>query len=241
MKKQLLRLANGLIGPFGVQIYRKGIDMESVLKQMASWKPELNSVIDLGAARGHWSRMALDLFPGARVVGVDPLKEREPYLKRLKERDNRYDYVLAVAGREDGGMVELAVTPDLDGSTVHGSEGEVRSVPVHSVDGIVAMKGLKGPFFLKFDTHGFEKPILEGAEETLKDTKYMVMEAYNYRHSPDTLLFHEMITLLEGKGFRVFNLADPLQRPTDKALWQIDLFFARADDPIFASNSYRHG
>jgi FkbM family methyltransferase len=239
MKKQLLKLGNGLLAPLGLQVYHKGLDMESVLKRIASWRPELGTVIDLGAARGHWSRMALDLFPEARVVGVDPLKEREPYLSRLKAREPRYDFVLAVAGQDDGGSVELAVTPDLDGSTVHGREGEVRTVPVHSVDAIVAMKGLKGPFFLKFDTHGFEKPILESATRTLAETKYIVMEAYNYRHSPDTLLFHEMIAYLEPRGFRVFNLADPLQRPTDHALWQMDLFFARADDPVFASNQFR--
>ena len=239
MKKQLLKLANGLIAPLGLQVYRKGLDMESVLRLIARRRQDIASVIDLGAARGHWSRMALDLFPNARVVGVDPLEEREPFLSRLKAGEPRYDYVLAVAGKDDGGSVELAVTPDLDGSTVHGREGQVRTVPVHSVDAIVAMKGLKGPFFLKFDTHGFEKPILESATKTLAETAYIVMEAYNYRHSPDTLLFHEMIAYLEPLGFRVFNLADPLQRPTDQALWQMDLFFARADDPAFASNQFR--
>ncbi len=241
MKKKLLGVANALLSPVGVQLYRKGIDMESVLKQMSGWNHGISSILDLGAARGHWSQMALNLFPGTKIVAVDPLKEREPFLSRLKDKySDRYDYVLAVAGRDDGGSVELAVTPDLDGSTVHGREGEVRTVPVHSVDSIVKMKGLKGPFFLKFDTHGFEKPILDSAEETLKETKYMVMEAYNFRHSPDTMLFHEMIAYLETKGFRVFNLVDILQRSTDGALWQIDLFFARADDPIFNSNSYRH-
>ncbi len=241
MKKQLLRLANGLLSPAGVALTRAGGDMDSILKQIAGWDHGVNSVLDLGAARGHWSGMALDLFSKARVVGVDPLNEREPYLSALKAQNSRYDYVLAVAGKDDGGTVELAVTDDLDGSTIHGHEGRMRTVPVHSVDAIVEMKGLKGPFFLKFDTHGFEKPILESAEKTLAQTKYMVMEAYNYRHSPDTLLFHEMIAYLEPKGFRVFNLADPLQRPTDGALWQMDLFFARADDPIFRSNSYRLG
>jgi hypothetical protein len=34
---------------------------------------------------------------------------------------------------------------------------------------------------------------------------------------------------------------DVLNRPTDGVLWQIDLFFARHDDPIFASDSFRHG
>lgn len=240
-KKKLLRLANGLISPVGVQLYRSGTDMESVLRQIAARDHGINSVLDLGAAKGDWSRMALGLFPNAKIVGVDPLEERAPYLEKLKAKHDRYDYVSAVAGKDDGGSVELAVTPDLDGSTIHGSEGQMRTVPVHSVDAIAKMKGLKGPFFLKFDTHGFEKPILESAEKVLTQTKYIVMEAYNFRHSPDTLLFHEMIAFMEERGFRVSHLVDILNRPTDGALWQVDLFFARADDPLFNSDSYRHG
>ncbi len=241
VRKKLLGLANSLIAPSGVQLYRKGVDMESVLRQVAGWNHGINSVIDLGAAKGDWSRMALKLFPNAQVVGVDPLDERKPFLDKLKASDPRFDYISAVAGKDDGGTVELAVTPDLDGSTIHGHEGQMRTVPVHSVDAVVAMKGLKGPFFMKFDTHGFEKPILESAEKALAETKYVVMEAYNFRHSPDTLLFHEMIAYMEERGFRVSHLVDILNRPTDGALWQIDLFFARHDDPIFNSDSYRHG
>lgn len=239
MKRFILNTANALLQPFGAQIYRRGIDMQSVLKVIAGRNPGFKSIIDLGAARGHWSEAALALFSDAQVIGVDPLKEREPFLAKLKARNPRYDYVLAVAGAEDGGSVELAVTGDLDGSTVHGAEGEKRVVPVHTLDAIIASKGLKGPFFLKFDTHGFERPILDGAEKTLAETSYIVMESYNFRHTPETMLFHEMIAFLEGKGFRVFNMADPLQRPHDRALWQMDLFFARADDPVFNSNSFR--
>jgi FkbM family methyltransferase len=241
LKRTLLNLANTVIAPAGVSLYRKGADMESVLRRMSGWNPAFGTVLDMGAAKGNWSKQALDLFPGAQVIGVDPLQEREPFLAKLKAAyPSRYDYVMAVAGPSDGGEAELAVTADLDGSTVDGSEGSKRIVPVISVDGMVARMGLKGPFFLKFDTHGFERPILDGSEETLKQTKYIVMEAYNYRHTAQTMLFHEMIAHLETKGFRVFNLVDILQRPHDGALWQIDLFFARADDPVFASDSYRH-
>jgi FkbM family methyltransferase len=239
VRRALLNFANAVIRPAGVQLYHQGCDMESVLRTMAGWKPQLGTILDLGAARGHWSEIALTLFPDARVVGVDPLKERQPYLERVKKRHARYDYVMAIAGEKDGGTAELAVTGDLDGSTVDGREGERRTLPVRSVDGLAAEMGLEGPFFLKFDTHGFERPILEGATATLAKTSYIVMEAYNFRHTEQTMLFHEMIAWLETKGFRVFNLVDILQRPGDRALWQVDLFFARHDDPIFASNSYR--
>ncbi|MDJ0978416.1 MAG: FkbM family methyltransferase [Erythrobacter sp.] len=240
-RKQLLRTVNKVIAPTGAQLYRAGADMEYALGWLARRDHGIASVLDLGAAQGNWSRMALDLFPQARVVGVDPLEERVPHLARLKAENPRFDFVSAVAGSEDGGTVELAVTEDLDGSSVNGTEGVVRRVPVHSLDAIAEMKGLTGPYFLKFDTHGFEKPILESAERVLEETRFIVMEAYNFRHTPQTLLFHEMIAYLEQRGFRVSHLVDVLNRPSDGALWQVDLMFARAEDPIFESNAFRNG
>jgi FkbM family methyltransferase len=239
MKLALLRIANATLRPLGVQIYHEGIDMESVLRRLAPRAGDIGTVIDIGASTGRWSALAMPYFPHARFVGVDPLAEREPDLKRLKARAPRFDYVLCAAGATDGGTVPMAVGADLDGSTVGGSDGAVRQVPLHSIDGIVRMKGCPGPYLLKFDTHGFEVPILDGAAETLKTTRYIVMEVYNYRHVPGTLLFWEMCAKLEGLGFRCFNLADPMQRPLDRALWQMDLFFARKGDPVFAHDSYR--
>ncbi|MEM7689150.1 MAG: FkbM family methyltransferase [Pseudomonadota bacterium] len=240
-RKQLLRRVNKVIAPTGAQLYRAGADMEYALDWLARRDHQIASILDLGAAQGDWSRMALDLFPKTRIVGVDPLEERVPALEKLKAENPRFDYVSAVAGGDDGGTVELAVTEDLDGSSVHGSEGKMRTVPVHSVDAIAEMKGLRGPYFLKFDTHGFEKPILDSATQVLKETRFIVMEAYNFRHTPETLLFHEIIDYLGQRGFRVSHIVDVLNRPSDGALWQIDLMFARANDPIFESDTFRDG
>ena len=240
-RKQLLRQVNKVIAPTGAQLYRAGADMDYALDWLARRDHQIASILDLGAAQGDWSRMALDLFPKARVVGVDPLKERVPALEKLRAENPRFDFVSAVAGAPDGSTVELAVTPDLDGSSVHGSEGKRRMVPVRSVDAIARAMELKPPYFLKFDTHGFEKPILDSAASVLRDTRFLVMEAYNFRHTPETLLFHEMIDFLMQRGFRVSHIVDVLNRPGDGTLWQIDLMFARADDAIFDSDAFRDG
>ena len=240
LKLTLLKIANAILRPAGVQIYKAGMDMESVLKLVGRMPGRIGTVIDIGASTGRWSAMAMPHFPDARFIGVDPLDEREPDLKRLKSRQPKFDYVLCVAGEKDNDVVELAVTGNLDGSTVGGSvgDGQMRQVPLHSVDAIVAMKNCDGPFILKFDTHGFEVPILKGAAKTLEQTDYIVMEVYNFRHTEGTLTFYEMCSLLEGMGFRCFNLVDPMQRPIDKAFWQMDLFFARKNHPVFSSDSY---
>ena len=239
MKRALLNAVNAVLRPMGIQIYREGMDMGSVLRRLAKRATGIGTVIDIGASDGRWSAMSMKFFPQARFIGIDPLAEREPSLQRLKQRRQQFDYIVCAAGESDSDEVNLAVTEDLDGSTIGGGAGVVRKVPSHSIDSIVKMKKCEGPFILKFDTHGFEVPILKGASETIAKTQYIIMEVYNYRHVDGTLLFHEMCELLDGLGFRCFNMADPLQRPLDRSLWQMDLFFARKDNDFFRDSSYR--
>lgn len=237
MKRLLADTANTLLRPLGVGIAKEGFDMDGAVHRLGSHAGEVASVFDIGASNGRWSAMAMPSFPRARFIGIDPLAEREASLKALKAKDPRFDYILCVAGREADGKVELAVGDDLDGSTV-GGQGEKRIVPSHSLDAIAAMRGLQGPYLLKFDTHGFEVPILEGATAVLAETAYIIMEVYNFRHTEGTLLFWEMCIYLEKRGFRCFNLVEPMHRPLDHNLWQMDLFFARHDSPIFASDQF---
>ncbi len=239
MKRTILKKVNSVLNIFGVQIYKSGIDMESVIKQMSAQASGIETVIDIGASNGRWSKMVMNYLKNSRFVAIDPLIEREAQLKKMKAAHEQFDYILCVAGEKENDTVSLTVGDDLDGSTVGGSNGAIRTVPSHSIDAIVRMKNLQGPFLIKFDTHGFEVPILRGAGETLKKTDYIVMEVYNYRHTEGTLLFYEMCAYLEKLGFRCFNMADPTLRPLDKTLWQMDLFFAKANNPVFAKNYYQ--
>jgi FkbM family methyltransferase len=240
IKLTILKLTNSILQLFGVQIYKKGIDMESVLRQMSKNGASVKTVIDIGASNGRWSKMGMDYFTDSRFIAIDPLKEREPQLKKLKEARPNFDYILCVAGEKKNDTVNLIIGEDLDGSTVGGgSNGISRTVPSHSIDAIVKMKNLEGPFCIKFDTHGYEVPILRGASETLKNTDYIVMEVYNYRHTPETLLFYEMCDYLKALDFRCFSMADPMLRPLDNTLWQMDFFFARTNNPIFKNENYQ--
>lgn len=112
------------------------------------------------------------------------------------------------------------------------------SAAVATVDYLVKERNLKPPFLLKLDTHGFELPIFEGARETLKNTVLIVVEAYNFKLTSESLRFHEMCSYMETLGFRCIDMCDPMHRPTDKVFWQMDLLFTPADRAEFLSNSY---
>ena len=133
----------------------------------------------------------------------------------------------------------LNVTNDLDGSTVDGNEnGENREVISRTIDSLVSEFKLEGGYIVKFDTHGFELPILNGMIMTLEKTEVIIMECYNFKITKNAILFHEMCIKLEEFGFRCFDISNPVLRPSDNSFWQIDILFCKKDNKIFDSVSY---
>lgn len=246
MRRRIVRGVNALLAPFGAKVVRAShitssapFDMRSALRRIAGHDLGIRSVIDIGASDGTWSLDAMKCFPKAAFLAIEPLEERRAALERLRRRQKNFDYALCVAGDTDGAEVSLAVAADLDGSTVGAAGDMQRRVPVRTVDALVAAKGLAGPFLIKFDTHGYELPILAGARETLGKTSIIVMEVYNFEITDHALRFPEMCSHLERLGFRCCDVAGLLLRPRDLALWQMDLVFARGDAAVFSYSHYR--
>lgn len=239
--KKTATLVNRALSLLGLEIIRtRGrMEMFAALKRVRQHGFPVKSIIDIGASDGKWSVKAMSIFPDCRFLAVEPLKEHESALRALKQRVSGFDYALCVAGEDDRATAALSVTADLDGSTVGGTEGHTREVPVRSLDGLVAERGLPGPYLIKFDTHGYEVPILKGAVKTIRNTEVIIMEVYNFQFVPHTLRFHEMCTHLETNGFRCFDMANPALRKSDNAFWQMDLFFTKNTNRIFKQSGYR--
>lgn len=241
MKDRLTALAKRLLHPVVSRVWdnpHAQFTMQEAMQRLVAHNFPIRTVIDLGASDGRWSVETMKFLPKASYLGVDPLMEREAELKATKESHPNFDYVIAAAGRVDT-TVSLAVSEDLDGSTVGGGGANQRQVDSLTLDTLIAKKGLSGPYLLKFDTHGFEEEILLGASKTLENTSVIIMEVYNFKISGYALRFHEICAKLETLGFRCYDMANPLLRAYDRTLWQMDMLFCRADHPIFSKNQYR--
>ena len=233
------RLTNRLLHPLGLHLARRdrAFEMDGLLARAAARGLQINTWIDVGASDGSWSLGARRHFPDARFLLIEPLAERKAALARLQVRYG-FDCVAAAAGAAPG-TVEFAVDPDLDGSGVAAAgTGATRNVPVETIDRVVASPNLPGPYGIKLDTHGYEVAVLAGAAQTLKQTSLLIIEAYNFTLMPGCLRFHELCARLESDGFRCCDVADLMRRPGDGVLWQMDLAFAPAASPLFASNRY---
>lgn len=240
LPKKLQRIANRLLHPVGLHLARssQAFGMEDLLAHAALRGAGPQTIIDVGASNGVWSLGARRHFPKARFLLFEPLVEQAPALANLQQR-YAFDIIAAAAGAGHG-TGSLNVGDDLDGSSVTSApQSNARTIPVESIDDMASARNTSGPYLIKLDTHGYELPVLEGATRTLAQTELLIIESYNFQITENCLRFHQLCAWLEQRGFRCCDLADPMRRPGDGALWQIDLAFAPAASPLFANNSYR--
>lgn len=238
-RHRLKKIADTLLAPAGLQLCRRDqvFDLDGLLARSRSRGCTPRTIVDVGASDGIWSLRARRHYPDARFVLFEPLAERQAALAALRKRHG-FEIVSAVAG-DTSGTVSFAIAPSLDGSGVAepGAAG-TRAVPQTTIDETLARLECPGPYLLKLDTHGYEVPVLTGATATLAQTSLLIVESYNFTLTPGCLRFHELCAWLETRGFRCCDLSDPMRRPNDGVFWQVDLAFAKSDDPLFTSNRY---
>ena len=242
-------LIHRLFSLIGLEVRRKGgfINVSSSADKMSStllrlkrneFNPEI--VIDLGAAAGSWTTKAINYFPNSKFLLFEPLEERWNELKILSEKFNNIYPIFSAVGNKEG-KISFVVTNDLDGSGVYDSNtaGSRREVSLVTLDLELKRRNFNGRCLIKFDTHGFELPILEGATEVLSRTDVIIMECYNFRISSDCLLYNEMISHMDKLGFRTADIVDIMHRPIDKIFWQCDITFLRKDHSFFLRNNFQ--
>ena len=199
---------------------------------------KVNTVIDVGASDGSWTRDCLNYFSDAKYLLVEA---QEPHRKSLENfcRDHKnVEYVLAAAGRKEGKVY-------FDNSALFGGlasesplKGNAIEVPVIAIDEEVKRRQIKGPYLVKLDTHGFEIPILEGAEKSLKEASLVVIECYNFRLTESSLRYFEMCDYMRKLGFLSIEMVDFILRKKDGAFWQADIFFIPSGSNEFKSQSF---
>jgi FkbM family methyltransferase len=212
---------------------------QAALDRILSRGMTIGTVVDIGASNGMWSESVMPYFPRAKYLLIEAQDVHAADLKRFAASHPNAEYVLKAAGEKAGTIYFDGAEPFSGQAMTEPSREGLIEVPVCSIDEEIASRGLPGPYMLKFDVHGFELPILRGAKETLKNTALLVMECYNFEIAPECLLFHDMCRHLHQLGFRVADMSEPLWRPHDKMLWQMDIFFVRSDRPEFQHSSYK--
>jgi FkbM family methyltransferase len=236
---RIKHLVNRMVRRTGLAVLRTPAPtLDGALDRLQGRKIDVATVIDVGASDGRWSKEMMRVYPRANYFLIEANSVHQPALERFCGHRPGTQYTIAAAGETRGTVFFDASDPFGGVAAASAREDHFVSLPSTTIDAEVADRGLRGPFLVKLDTHGYEIPILRGAERTLAEAEVLVIECYNFRVTPEALLFHEMCAFLGERGFRCVDVFDLLYRPRDAAFWQFDLLFVRDSRPEFSSATY---
>jgi FkbM family methyltransferase len=247
MEERMIKIIiNKCLNKFGYGIHKVHKDtvlanefsMEGALFRCKKRRLEINTVIDVGASDGRWSRLCMKYFPNAQYLLFEPQEPHIQGLDKLMNEKKNVEYISAAAGNRNG--VIFFDNSDLFGGLASESPFKQNciQVPIARIDDEIAKRKLKPPFLIKLDTHGYEIPVLEGAMQSLNNTELLIVETYNFKLTKTSLKYYQMCDYLDRNGFSSIEMVDFMLRGKDKSFWQMDIFFIPSIRDEFSSNSY---
>lgn len=205
-------------------------------------------IFDIGASNGSWSWSMKEVFPDAVYHLFEPMAEvHSPYAQGLADvrRSGQCIHVHPTAIGATSGSTTFGVDKDVVGSStlVHKTSEvfpRIITVPVTTIDEIVAREKLPIPQLIKIDTQGSELAALQGAVETLRHVEILLLETWFVRgYGPETPLFMEIANWLAKHQFFLLDIGDCYRDPQG-ILAAPDFFFVRQPSSISAFNARRN-
>lgn len=197
-------------------------------------------IIDAGAYRGEWARLAASVFPTASILLIEPQPHLAADLAALCRAQPNFRFRSALLGAEPGAarfvfqetnsrIVPADYRPHADES--------VTTLPIARLADLAPAEGFGDCDFLKLDLQGHELAALAGAGPLFGTAEVILAETSWLRIGPVPLA-HEVIAAFVARGYRLYDVFGFNYRPRDRALWQTDFLFVRADSPLLASTSW---
>ncbi len=171
--------------------------------------------------------MASTIFSQSNFFLIEPQEEHAKDLDGFF-KDHSGKWYLGGAGAENGEL-KLSVWDDLAGSSFLSGDGgkNQRTVPVFSLDYLVADRGMPIPDLCKIDVQGFEIEVLKGAKSLFGQTEVFILESSLFEFNKNQPLLIDIINYMSQRSYAIYDFAGFLNRPFDMALGQLDICFVK--------------
>ena len=235
---------------FGFEVYRTGTharlsqgigSLDKLLRTIARAGVQPECILDVGANKTNWSRVAANVFPNARFILIEPQQEMLPNLKAFCAEHPNSRYVLAGAGAQPGELVQT-IWDDLEGSsflppTDASKAGKQRKTPIVTIDSVLEEEKYI-PAVTKLDIQGFELEALKGASKLFGQTECFILEVSLHEYVRGMPSPYQVIEFMHQRGYEVYDICDYSHRPLDGALGQMDIGFGRVQGKLFADRRW---
>jgi FkbM family methyltransferase len=133
-----------------------------------------NTIVDIGANVGFFSKLCRDLFPKSKIFSFEPIPQIFKCLSNnFKDDKNTKVYNLAIS--DFNGKAKMSFDARDSAVSRITTDGNV-DVVVERLDDFVKKKNIECIDILKIDTETFEAHVLRGGAYSLSKTRYLFIE-----------------------------------------------------------------
>lgn len=225
-----MRDARELTRRYGASLWAYPDARRANLHMLPDWvNPRDGLMLDLGANEGSWTAEVISVFPGARVLAVEPGPEPGRRLvERFRDAPNVTVDFRAVAGQTGSAsyyatrasVFASLLPPDPALHALYALPGaptevlETIDVDTIRLDELV----LEPVSVVKIDVQGGELAVLQGGRRVLRGASAVLVEVVFVPHYAGDATFSEVNEELTDLGFHLHDLSRPF-RLDGGALW----------------------
>ncbi|WP_373515404.1 FkbM family methyltransferase [Persicitalea sp.] len=207
-----------------------------ILRKLHALVPELKTIVDVGANQGQFCIAARHRFPQAAIHSYEPVPDTFKVLSSNVGKAGNIQLNQLALGHEEGVIPFhqnkyshvssiLKVSSENDQSKYNIGVEKVIEVPISTLDRQFNHQKSQGPVLLKLDVQGYEKSVLEGGPEFVKQVDFILIEMPFVQLYENQLSFTEINDYLNSIGFTLrqpmdFNLGKGNQIIEMDALYQ---------------------
>jgi FkbM family methyltransferase len=196
--------------------------------------------LDIGAYQGEWTVLCKRVWPGCSVLMMEAAPARMPRLRELASTLGGVDVQQALLGSSSRTSVAFYEQESASSVLPESAKAAQPSVGLcmRTLDEATLDTGFAAPDFVKVDVQGYELEVLKGGRKTLQAAEVVLLEVNLLEIYEGAPLLHEALCFMAAEGFRAYDVCTLYRRPLDRALWQMDMIFARNGSRLVASKRY---
>lgn len=197
----------------------------------------INTIFDVGANAGQYAEQVRLLGYKNRIISFEPLSDAFNILSRKAKSDNlwtAYNYALGdksaksvinIAGNSGSSSI-LEMLPAHLNSAPESQYIGTQEIEIRTFDSIFnEFSNPNENIMLKIDTQGFEKNVILGAKNNLKNIKIIQLEMSLISLYQNEIVFEEMLAFMDSLGFTLYSLENGFYDHVNGRLLQVDGVF----------------
>jgi len=239
MKNEILKIIRSITNPLGYDIvkYKTTHPAHIVLSHLNI--NDVNTLLDVGANAGQYSYELRKAGFKGRIISFEPVNEAYQRLLENAGKDSNWQTFNLALGDMNGKASinvsrhspssSLLPMTGLHKDAAPGSEYlSVEEIEIKTLDSIFHTLGIAGEgIFLKVDTQGYEKKVLDGSINSLSGISGIQLELSAVELYKGEETYYSLCRFLEERNFHLVRIIPGFSNKKTGEMLQFDVIFFR--------------